>query len=151
MALNIASIRNLLLNFICALSTAWCEFWQVVDHYTRPAYSTLKRKAIYVLKTTGILITIAFAGASLYYAKAAADDARCQLQLQKIQYCETASERMKQIHPCDSILVQDIPLPISCCCGGPHTRYRELIFTIRPWPYFQTYVRRYCNQGLLEG
>jgi hypothetical protein len=154
MAPNISSAGNLLFDSISAvfrLPTALREFCQVIDGYIRLAYLALKRKAIHFLKATGILITIAFAGASLYYAKAAADDARCQLELQKRQYCEAASDDMKQKYPCDYILAQDIGLYFfSCCCRGPNTRYRELIFTI-PWPYFQTYVRAYCNQDLLDG
>ena len=153
MASNISSAVQLVFDSISALlrlPPALRKFCQAIDRYTRPAYLALKRKAIHFLKAMGILITIAFAGASLYYAKAAADDARCQLELQKRQYCEAASDDIKQIYPCDYILAKDIAPSIEYCCGGLHTRYSELIFTI-PWPYFQTYVRDCCHNSLLTG
>src|SRR5271155_4534146 len=99
MAPNISSAGNLLFDSISAvfrLPTALREFCQVIDGYIRPAYLALKRKAIHFLK-------------------AAADDARCQLELQKRQYCEAASDDMKQKYPCDYILARDIALSVSCC------------------------------------
>ena len=119
--------------------------------YTQPAYQTLKRRAVHILKTLGLLLSLAFAGASLYYAKAAADDAHCQLEIQKKQYCDTAPEDMKQKYPCDEILARgSFGFSVSCCCGGPDTQHWELLFAL-PFPYYQVYGLTYCQGGLYGG
>ncbi len=125
---------------------------EFLETYTRPAYQTLKRRAVPILKTLGLLLTLAFAGASLYYAKAAADDAHCQLEIQKKQYCDTAPEEMKQSHPCDEILARGVEwlAVIGCCCGGPDTQYWELLFAL-PVPYYQSYSLTYCQGDLFDG
>ena len=126
------------------------EFLQT---YTRPAYQTLKRRAVPILKTLGLLLTLAFAGASLYYAKAAADDAHCQLEIQKKQYCDTAPEEMRQKYPCDEILARGtdwLSVTASCCCGGPDIQYWELLFAL-PVPYYQSYGLTYCQGRLFGG
>jgi hypothetical protein len=58
----------------------------------------------HILKAIGILLSISFAGASLYYAKVAADDARCQRRLVERKYCETQPEYIARQSPCKEVL-----------------------------------------------
>ncbi|RYP78230.1 hypothetical protein DL771_000707 [Monosporascus sp. 5C6A] len=107
-----------------AALSLWCDQART---WGTSAYALLKRKAFHILKTAGVLITIAFAGASLYYAKAAADDARCQLELQKRQYCESLPEEVKRLIPCAEILRRAMSTVVNCYMPGHR---QELIFTI---------------------
>lgn len=90
-------------------------------------YQVLKRKSVHILKAFGIIITIAFAGASLYYAKAAADDARCQKELAQRQYCETHSKDEKTPQSCEELLSRDMAQLVACL--SPWLR-RELIISM---------------------
>src|SRR5262245_21630285 len=79
-------------------------FVQLSEHgqdYGRSAYSAVKRRLVHVLKAAALLATISFAGASLYYAKVSADYARIQLQITKLQYCESYTNGDR---PCEEIL-----------------------------------------------
>ncbi|RYP47641.1 hypothetical protein DL768_006339 [Monosporascus sp. mg162] len=125
-----------------ATLSLWCDQART---WGTSAYDLLKRKAFHILKTAGVLITIAFAGASLYYAKAAADDARCQFELQKRQYCESQPEEVKRRFPCAEILRHAISIDLSCLLPG---YLQELVFTILGIR-IQVYSR--CGDFLYDG
>lgn len=102
----------------------WCDG---LRGHVHSGYQVLKRKSVHILKAIGIIITIAFAGASLYYAKAAADDARCQKELTQRQYCESQPTDKETPQSCEEILSRDMASFVSC--RAPRTT-RELIISM---------------------
>jgi hypothetical protein len=56
---------------------------------THRTFQHLRRRLAPVAKAAGILATISFAGASLWYTVEGAKYAKCQLELAKWQYCES--------------------------------------------------------------
>ena len=84
---------------------AIAAFWHRAGLVLRAALNLWHRSwSAYLIKSFGVIVAITFGTASLFYAKEAADDARCQLRLAERQYCETADKMSANSTECQVIL-----------------------------------------------
>jgi len=145
MSFHITFLRNLFLECLYHIWTVAAQWADAGYGYAHSAYQVLTRQGVHILNAGGIVITITFAGASLYYAKAAADNARCQLELQKQQICESQPEEVRLRQPCEEILRRAMASLVSCYSPGIT---RELILAI-----WGTHVQEYsrCGDHLYDG
>lgn len=111
----------------------------------RTAARVVRRKgSSHILKALGLTVAISFGSASLFYAKRAADDARCQLRLAQLQYCETQNKTECQ----DFLNRSDVPRYLTLCGwskSGGKMDFSEWIFSLAG-PYRLSYT---CD-GLLN-
>lgn len=122
-----------------------CGLLQVAERFdvarrflTSPEY---RSRRLYTAKTFGVLITLAFASGSLYYAKRAADYAKCQLDLAKIESCRAHPDFLSE-DDCKRLFKHVQRRVFSDCFSPrPHHYY---VYTIRG-------IRRYtidiCGAG----
>jgi hypothetical protein len=128
--LQFSNIHSLLIRCLFTIVAAWRRTSAALRSTSRG----LRRQSAYLLKAFGVLVAIAFGTASVFYAKRAADYARCQLRLAERQYCEAASEASAQSSECQDIL--RVPLSLVSCFAWPEYSW---VFTLAG-PYQQVFL-----------